>query len=473
MKCRPDSRAAARTLLWGEKCVWVRLMPALPFSLRTSGARIAAAACFLFVLGVSGTVSTAEAQSDAAAMAPWQAHPCEGQQVPAPDKPCDGDGPCGIGLRCGRACGEPCGEPCGEGPCDEECNVATDWLRMFQPRDQLSFRAEYLAWWTKSPNSPALVTTNTGAVPTYNDAGVLPGATILYSGENGDPGAHSGARFDMGYWFTPCRWIGGEVIYTFLGDTASTFTANGAQYPVLAMPYYNVAPNGTGEYRYVLAYPAVQDGDVTIRNTQQLCFVEALSRWSLIQQCGRNLDFVFGYRYGRFAENLNITSNTTYPAAVQRTDLFEATNEFQGFEMGFISTTRYCRWSLDVLMKLALGNTRSRVDVSGDTTGQPAGAGGLFALSTNSGVVERRDFSTIPELGLTLGYDLNCRLKMTVGYTFLYWSSVMRPADQIDRNINTLRIPPGRNTGVPQPESKSVMTDFWAQGINIGLDYRY
>jgi hypothetical protein len=458
-------------------------MPALPFPLRTRGARIAAAACFVFLLGVSAAVSTAEAQSDAAGLAPWQAHPCEGQQVPPPSKPCDSDGSCGLGLGCGRttgracgracgeSCGESCGEACGEGPCDGECNVGTDWLRMFQPHDQLSFRAECLAWWTKSTNYPPLVTTSTGAVKDVN-AGVLdnPTTEILYSGDNGDPGIRPGARFDLGYWFTPCRWVGGEVIYTFLGNATSTFSTNGAAHGnVLAIPYYNVAPDTGAEYRYLLAYPGTAAGSITIQNAQQLCFVEALSRWSLIQQCDRNLDFVFGYRYGRFSENLNIASDTTF--FLPKTDSFEARNEFQGFEMGFISTTRYCRWSLDVLMKLALGNTRSRVDVSGTTNG--AAGGGLFALSTNSGVVERRDFSTIPELGLTLGYDLNCRLKMTVGYNFLFWSSVMRPADQIDRNINTLRIPPGNNEGVTQPESKAVMTDFWAQGINVGLDYRY
>ena len=72
-----------------------------------------------------------------------------------------------------------------------------------------------------------------------------------------------------------------------------------------------------------------------------------------------------------------------------------------------------------------------------------------------------------------LGYDLTCRLKATVGWSFLYWSSVMRPGDQIDTNVNPSQLPPGTLSGIPSPQFKPVMTDFWAQGLSIGLDYRY
>ena len=43
-------------------------------------------------------------------------------------------------------------------------------------------------------------------------------------------------------------------------------------------------------------------------------------------------------------------------------------------------------------------------------------------------------------MGLNLGYDLTPRWKATVGYTFVYWSSVMRTADQIDTNINSQNV---------------------------------
>ena len=178
---------------------------------RTRVVYVAAAACVVFFLGVSTAVSTARAQSDVAD-APWQAHPCEGRYVPPPDTPCDGDCPCGIGHGRGHARAAGCEAGCGEESCDEECNPATDWLRMFEPCGRFSFRGEYLAWWTKSTDLPPLVST-----------GVLPGAMVLFSGSDGDPGLHSGGRFTLGYWLTPGRETGLDVTYTFLGNTAATF----------------------------------------------------------------------------------------------------------------------------------------------------------------------------------------------------------------------------------------------------------
>jgi hypothetical protein len=347
---------------------------------------------------------------------------------------------------------------------------------MFEPRGQFSFQGEYLAWWLKSTDLPALATTNSGT-PTEANAGVLPGATVLFGGEDGDPGMHSGGRFTLGYWFTASHETGFDVVYTFLGNKAAKFDADSTQYPILARPYFDVDPSVFAQDRYLLAYPNGRKGEIHISNAQELDFVETLLRCAIVRESSRNLDFVFGYRYGRFGETLEINDLTNLPSPnTRKTDLFDAQNEFNGFEMGFISTTRYCRWSMDVLMKLAVGSTHSRVNVFGETTVnnvvQPGG--GLLALSTNSGTTERNSFSAIPELGLTLGYDLNCRMKATFGYTFLYWSSVMRPGDQIDTNINYQRIPPNpQDTGLADPAKKAVMTDIWAQGFNIGLDYRY
>jgi hypothetical protein len=428
------------------------------------------AVCVVFLLGVSGAVSTASAQSDAAAVAPWQAHPCEGQAVPPPSNACDcdDDGPCGVRLGRGRACGTICGDdPCGEGACDEECNVATDWLRMFQRRDQLEFRGEYIAWWTKGTTYPPLV--STGILDTA-------GTEILYSGNDGNQSVHSGGRFNLCYWFNPCREAAFDVTYTFLGSSENRFHADGSGGNYVLNPYFDVSPthpNGQQD-GYVVALPG-SSSSVDVTNTQELNLLEAVVRCGVLRRCNQNLDFVFGYQYGHFGERLEINSiaQATIPN-INKSDVFDARNEFNGFELGMVSTSRYCRWSLDTAAKFALGNTHSRVIVAGQTV---AGAntydGGVYALPSNSGIVERDTFSVIPQIGMTLGYDLTCRLKATFGYTLVYWSGVMRPADQIDTTLNGDRIPPGGTDGAALPQSKSVTTDFWAQGFNIGLDYRY
>jgi hypothetical protein len=135
---------------------------------------------------------------------------------------------------------------------------------------------------------------------------------------------------------------------------------------------------------------------------------------------------------------------------------------------------------MEFLAKLALGNTRSRVRIDGSSSVTDSGGGkityqhdGLLALPTNIGVYEQNAFSVIPELGATVGYNITCRLKATVGYTLLYWSRVVRPGDQIDTYLNSTQMLGGTLSGVPSPQSKFITTDFWAQGINVGLEYRF
>lgn len=79
----------------------------------------------------------------------------------------------------------------------------------------------------------------------------------------------------------------------------------------------------------------------------------------------------------------------------------------------------------------------------------------------------------MPELGITLGYDFTCRLRATFGYTFLYWSKVARPGEQIDTELNPSQFPPGTLVGAPHPQFVFHTSDFWAQGLNFGLEYRF
>jgi hypothetical protein len=296
-------------------------------------------------------------------------------------------------------------------------------------------------------------------------------------------------RLGLGYWFSPCRESGFDINYTSLGSKAAAFDGTSANTSILARPFVNVT---TGlQDSIIIAFPAQQTGTLNIRDANELNSVEVLFRQGLVRQCNREVDVLIGYRYGRFDESISIDQTSNYlvtvggiPAGtvISVSDLFSATNRFNGCEIGFAARTRYCRWSFEALAKLAVGETQSKMDISGSTLTTPPPTngqspqhlnGGVLALPTNSGVFERNSFSAIPEFGLTLGYDLTCRLKATFGWSFLYWSSVMRPADQIDTDINPTQLPPGTLRGFAAPAFKPVFTDFWAQGLNVGLEYHY
>jgi hypothetical protein len=427
----------------------------------------------MFLLGVGLAQSPVRAEADAAALAPWQAHPSQGQQIP----PDDSSSGCGCGRKAAapsRACdGEDCDAD--DGPCDKPCSV-TDWChwpRIFEPHGQLSFRGEYLAWWTKTDNLPVLATIGTAG-------------DVLFGGDDGNQGLRSGGRFTLAYWLSPCRDVGMEVTYLTLGAKSAGVdeVSNGSV--TLARPYFDVStaqPNSV-----IVADPGERRGWLGIRDANELDTVEVLFRRVVFQETDRQFEFLMGYRFGRFDESIGIgqfqnfiatVGNIRQGTIIQESDLFRARNEFNGAEIGFVAKSRCNRWSLEMLTKLALGNTTSRTNISGNTLvnapGSPLAAynAGVLALPTNIGSFERNDFSVMPELGITLGYDITCRLKATVGWSFLYWSDVMRPGDQIDTNLNPTQFPSSTLRGVPAPQFKPVTTDFWAQGINIGLDYRY
>jgi hypothetical protein len=84
----------------------------------------------------------------------------------------------------------------------------------------------------------------------------------------------------------------------------------------------------------------------------------------------------------------------------------------------------------------------------------------------------QHDFCFSPEASLKLGYHVSQNLTVTVGYSVVYWSTVVRPGDQIDRTINPSQID-GALAGEARPIFRFNHDDFWAQGLNLGLRWDY
>ena len=49
----------------------------------------------------------------------------------------------------------------------------------------------------------------------------------------------------------------------------------------------------------------------------------------------------------------------------------------------------------------------------------------------------------------------------------------MRPGEQIDRTVNTNQLPPAVGGGPARPMFQNNATDFWAQGVNFGVEFKY
>jgi len=414
--------------------------------------------------------------------------------------------PPGVGYsdpEAAYALGDPMGGcECGAGCCDNAMGTSywpgDYWCGFGQNgcvlpvwsawKDRLWFRGDYLLWWTQGADVPPLVTTSPAGTD-RDVAGVLgQDTTILFGDETYGSDTRSGGRFTLGYWFRPCQF-GLQATYLFLGDESDGYEASSEGDPILARPFFNIQ-DGEQDARLIAFEDAdertIVDGSILVDLTTSFEEAEVLFRRVLYQQCAGRLDFLLGYQFARLEDGLLIEESTVSRnqqgivagTEIELFDRFDASNEFHGAELGLVFEEHLCRWSLEMLMKLGLGSTHSQVAIHGQTTttvptvDPVTSQGGLLARQSNIGSYERDHFAVIPELGVTLGYDVTCNLRATVGYTFIYWSKVARPGDQIDLDV----IPPpvtGADEESERPAFSWVTTDFWAQGLNFGLDYRF
>src|SRR5262249_12536514 len=171
--------------------------------------------------------------------------------------------------------------------------------------------------------------------------------------------------------------------------------------------------------------------------------------------------------------------------AIALVDQFKTVNNFYGGQLGLSGEIRWGRFYVDMRGLVAIGVTHQRAGINGMTPFfQPAGNlvftqhGGILALPTNIGGHTRTVFSVVPEVGLNVGYQLTDNLRIYVGYTVIVWTNVARPGQQIDRTINSNQLPtvagPGSLGGGPaRPAFSFHETTFWAQGLNLGLEYTW
>jgi hypothetical protein len=165
------------------------------------------------------------------------------------------------------------------------------------------------------------------------------------------------------------------------------------------------------------------------------------------------------------------------------TDRFAVRNQFYGGQIGAEGRWLRDRFTLDGRAKLALGVTDQQLEITGNQTLRRNGVtrtyvGGLYALGSNIGRFSQSRFAVVPEVGISAGYYVTDRVRLSVGYNLLYWSSVIRPGQQIDRNLNGNLIPNFDLAGIPpsqaaRPAVLFKTTDYWAQGITFGVEVQF
>ena len=333
---------------------------------------------------------------------------------------------------------------------------------------------ELLYWRMNGMYIPALVTTSPAGTP-QADAGVLgePGTSILLGEQSILNSDVNGLRLRAGVWLDMENRYGVQAEGFALDTSSFDFQASNdtTGIAIIARPFFNINPRNpvtdalsppAREDSQLVCFPRVVDGAITVDATSELRSGGLAFRGLVAGETFRDnrgtlsysrVDMLAGYRYLNLKDRLSIADNfgsldPDIPVEYQITDQFDTSNEFQGLDLGIVWQGGWKKWTLECLLKTAVGNIHQSVNIQGSTvittgaTSPVSSVGGLLALPTNIGSYGRDQVALMPELGFNLGYQVLPHLRLTAGYTFLYLGSVVRPGDQIDLDVNPDQLAP-------------------------------
>jgi hypothetical protein len=368
------------------------------------------------------------------------------------------------------------------------------------------FSAEYLLWWfKKSPVPVPLVTTTSQPDLTPTAAIGQDGTSVLLGTQALDTGARHGARFTAGSWLDVHRTLGVEASYFVIASrtvTQSVVSNGQANATILAVPFFDA--DAGAESSFVIAAPSTLSGAAVLSLTSRLQGAEANGCVRCCSLIDCSLDVLAGFRFIDLRERLSFATasldieppvpGNNSGLVLNSLDQFNTHNEFYGFQLGLRGEYRLGSFILAATGKLGMGEVHQVVRTNGAVvtnffnappggpfTGVPTqiipGAG-TFVQATNFGRTTNNVFGVVPELGINVGYQVTDWLRVFVGYDLLYLNNVLRPGNQIDRSINVSETVQSAIAGnAAPPGTRPVIllntSEFWAQGVNFGVELRY
>jgi Putative beta barrel porin-7 (BBP7) len=387
----------------------------------------------------------------------------------------------GMGGSCGQQSYGPCGQSCCE-PC-EPCGSCG-------PQGRMWFGGEYLLWTTSGMNVPPLVSAAPLGTP-RDVAGIIgdPRTAVLFGGRDINDDFRSGVRLYSGMWLDECNTLGidGSTFYLEPANDKGAFVCM-TNAMIFARPFQDVNPNNIRSNAELVCYPGVLSGGVFVNTQSTLWGTDFNARKNMACGPDYRLDVLGGYRYMQLTDQVVISeqlaaadpnANTPVGTGFNVFDSFYSKNTFNGGQIGLAGEVRRGRFFASARTLVAIGGVHKEIEIFGSTTIAVPGQipqqflGGLLAQPTNIGKYTADEFAVLPEATVSIGYNVTDGIRAYVGYTFLYLSNTSRAGNQIDPVMNSTQLAPGTLVGTPRPIFVRQDSDFWAQGINFGLEIRF
>jgi hypothetical protein len=314
----------------------------------------------------------------------------------------------------------------------------------------------------------------TGAInnPTAGTIG-SPDTVVIAGGAIGDL-EYSGIKLYGGAWLSDEHSLALEGGVFWLGQhgTSSDASSDGS-FP-LSRPVLDSA-----EHVVVVAAPGLASGNVLVQTTTDFFSAELNFAQNLYRCKGWSFDILCGFRYAYLHDALSIAQNSTAltpgslfvpgigsVSSLSSTDSFGVTNRFYGGQFGARLDWSWKNFDFCMTAKVAPGYTYETANIDGYSNVVFAGGAtaslhqGVLNQASNIGQYDSKTFSVFSDMAFTFGYRITPHIRLLAGYDVMLWSRVQRAADQIDRNI----------ADPAYPETRSY---FWAQGITVGMEFRY
>ena len=358
----------------------------------------------------------------------------------------------------------------------------------------------------QGPLNTPLVTTGS---PQDTPAAALgqPGTAVLFGANNFNVGLQQGLQGATGFYLDKDHHfsIEAEGLGIFPDHIRSTFASDALGNPVIARPVYNTFTMTEG--RFLTSFPGELTGSTAIDYRTNLWAFKVNARWNSCIAPHLNVEFLGGYREMNLNEKLTIQDSViplvpgdlTFlgspnlgaingvfvnpPSSISDQDVFATNNTFYGVNLGARLRFQYDWFFFTPYVKVGVGVTEEKVQIQGSTSLITPGAatqttaGGILAQPSNIGTYTRSIFGVIPEAGFTLGVEPINHVRLTAGYSFLFWNRVVRPGNQVDRNINPGQVPTDNNYGLVNPSPNPLFSfkdqGFWLQTLNVGLEFYY
>ena len=345
--------------------------------------------------------------------------------------------------------------------------------------DRLRIDIDYLYWFLERMRVPALLTSGSPGT----EIGAL-GPDTLYGDDRLDSrhGRYVGVRFDIDYWLDDDRTFGFDVSAFFLERDSSNFTVPWGTIPLLARPYVNAADGSPGSF--VIAGPSPVGnltGGFNAYSRIEFFGEEANALCNLARGSCWSLDALGGLRFLQMRERLDLTGVSKIlpdeTTLLSQTDHFDTFNKFYGLQAGLLGEMRYGRRFAEGRLALALGGDDQEIRTYGNRLFQTpqeriTNDYGVYVLPSNRGTFERGAVDFVTEIRLNVGYEFTKHIRARVGYTFLSWLNPVRPGDQI-APIDLAQVAPGAPPFTGKPSVPFREDFFWAQGVNVGLEFRW